>query len=215
MKTAKWIVVLMIPFLLAGCVSQGKYDALEKEKADLSAKLATATADLDSTKKKAEEQAAQLAELTQLRTENEQLKENLDLYRKEASPAAADTSNYNTTAEEEYISNLIEVYDFQAKYYDSLLDGKVPGVTFKIKNKGNKSLGEIELTVYFKDANGNNIAEESYTPVNEMDFDYPELKPNYTFQLDNDRFYTAKTVPKEWKAGAAEIKVTSIKFKDE
>ncbi|AIQ11943.1 hypothetical protein [Paenibacillus durus] len=215
MKTTKWIVMLMVPFLLAGCVSQGKYDTIEKEKTTLSAKLTTATTDLDAAKKKSDEQAKQLAELEQLRTENEQLKEKLDLYRKQANPSATDTSKYNTTVEQEYINNLIQVSDFQAKYFDSLLDGKVPGVMFKIKNKGNKILSEIEVTVYFKDVNGNNIAEESYTPVNDMDFDYKELKPNYTFQLDSDHFYTAKTVPKEWKAGNAEIKVTRIKFKDE
>ncbi|WP_025690288.1 hypothetical protein [Paenibacillus zanthoxyli] len=215
MKTTKWIVVLMVPFLLAGCVSQGKYDSIVKEKTDLSAKLTTATADLDTAKKKSDEQAKQLADLNQLRTENEQLKEKLDLYRKEANPAAADTSKYNTTVEQEYINNLIQISDFQAKYFDSLLDVKVPGITFKIKNKGNKTLSEIEVTVYFKDVNGNNIAEESYIPVNDMDFDYKELKPNYTFQLDGDHFYTVKTVPKDWNAGNAEIKVTQIKFKDE
>ncbi|MDQ0194926.1 hypothetical protein [Paenibacillus wynnii] len=213
MKISRWIVGLLVIFLLAGCVSQNKYDMLEKEKSDLSSKFTTATADLNIAKKKSDEQAKELAELNQLRTENEQLKEKLDLYRKQANPGV-DTSQYNTTVEEEYINNLIQVYEFKAKYFDSLLDGKVPGVTFKIKNKGNKTLSEIEVTVYFKDANGNNIAEESYLPVNDMDFDYKELKPNYTFQLDSDHFYTSKTVPKEWKAGNAEIKVTQIKFKD-
>jgi hypothetical protein len=71
----------------------------------------------------------------------------------------------HTSAEDEYINNLLQVFDVQAKYYDSILDGSVPGITFKIKNKGTKTLKSIEVTVYFKDANGKNIGEQKYYPV--------------------------------------------------
>lgn len=211
-----WIVVTIIPFLLVGCVSQSNYDTLEKERSELSAQLATVVADLDSSKEKLEEQAKQLAEHEQLLSENEQLKKKLDLYRSEANPKADQSSNYNSTAEEEYMNNLLEVYDFKAAWMNSLLDGEVPGVVFKIKNNGNKTISEIELTVYFNDGKGNNIAEETYHPVyDSITSDYKELKPNYTFQLESDRFYSAKTVPVEWKSGNATIEITSIKFKGE
>ena len=40
-----------------------------------------------------------------------------------------------------------------------------PGVEFKIKNNGTETLEMVKVTVYFKDAQGNTIAEEDYTPV--------------------------------------------------
>lgn len=215
MKLAKWSVAGVMILVLAGCVSQDKYEALEKENTDLSSKLTTAMSDLDAAKKKSDEQDKQLGELVGVRTENEQLREKLDLYRKQQNPGLEDTGKYNTTVEEEYIHNLLQVYDFKAQYFESWLDGKVPGVTFKIKNKGNRTLSEVDVTVYFKDAEGNNIAEETYYPVSDVSFDYKELKPNYTFQLESDRFYIAESVPEEWKSGNAEIKITQIEFKDQ
>lgn len=210
------IIVCIIPFLLVGCVSQSDYDTLEKEKGELSDQLSAVVADLDSNKKKLDEQAKQLVELEQLHSENEQLKKKLDLYRSEVNSKAEQGSNYNSTVEEEYINNLLEVYDFKAAWMNSLLDGKVPGVVFKIKNKGQKTISEIEVTVYFNDGKGNNIAEESYHPVyDSITSDYKELKPNYTFQLESDRFYSTKTVPEEWKSGNATIEITNIKFKEE
>lgn len=214
MKLAKWSVAGVMILVLAGCVSQDKYEALEKENTDLSSKLTTAMSDLDAAKKKSDEQDKQLGELVGVRTENEQLRAKLDLYRKQQNPDHEDTGKYNTTVEEEYINNLLQVYDFKAQYFDSWLDGKVPGVTFKIKNKGNRTLSEVDVTVYFKDPEGNYIAEETYYPVSDVGFDYKELKPNYTFQLESDRFYTAESVPAEWKSGNAEIKITQIEFKD-
>jgi len=215
MKKAKWIIIPALSLLLAGCVSQSKYDTLEQEKADLSTQLATIKGDLDKSKKKAEEQAKQLVERDEVLKENKQLKEKLDLYRQQVNPNSVDTNQQNLTIEEEYINSFLQVYDFQAKYFDSLLDGNVPGVKFKIKNKGNKTLSYVKATVYFKDTEGNNIAEDSYAVVNDYNFDYKELKPNYTYQIEKDKFYTSKTVPSEWKAGNAEIKITEIKFKEE
>jgi hypothetical protein len=113
----------------------------------------------------------------------------------------------------------IDLYDFTAKYRDSYLDGRVPGVNFKVKNKGDRTLSKVEVTVYFKSSDGTVIAEETYYPVLvtkiSLDGDNKPLKPNYIWQQEQDHFYAAKNVPSEWKEGAASAKITNIEFQDE
>jgi len=116
-----------------------------------------------------------------------------------------------------YIGNVV-LYDLKARYYTSYLDEKVPGVEFKLKNKGNRTLKEVEVTVYFKDATGTIIAEKTYHPVlvSEYSFsgDNKPLKPNYIWQLERGNFYKADSVPTEWKEGAVSAKITNIEFAD-
>lgn len=118
---------------------------------------------------------------------------------------------------QEYLKN-VELYDFEAKYYNSYLDKDVAGVNFKIKNKGDKTLKKVEVTVYFQDANGNTIAEEDYNPVLVSSYNYmgdnKPLKPNYIWQMEKDKFYQAKSVPNEWKEGSATAKITDIEFEE-
>ncbi len=118
-----------------------------------------------------------------------------------------------------YISKHLELYDVQARYMDSLLDGKVPGVLFKIRNKGEKSLDKVEVTVYFKDSTGSVIAEEEYLPVfvSEYSFsgDNKPLKPGYVWQMESGKFYSAKSVPTEWREGYIEARITDIRFSEE
>ncbi|WP_065085995.1 hypothetical protein [Pseudomonas sp. AU12215] len=121
--------------------------------------------------------------------------------------------------EQNYIDQKLELYGFKAARYSSVLDGKVPGVEFKIRNRGGRSLDRVKVVVYFKDAQGVTIAEESFTPVlvSEYNFsgDSKPLKPGYIWQLDQGQFYTAKSVPSEWKEGAAEAKITQVQFSKE
>lgn len=116
--------------------------------------------------------------------------------------------------DEESYSKKIKLYDLEAKYMESLLDGKVPGVTFKLKNEGDKSLSRVEVTVYFLDKDNNSIYEESFYPVNTegMFSDSKPLKPNYVWRMERGKFYSAKSAPDEWKSGNAKAEVTSVKF---
>ena len=70
--------------------------------------------------------------------------------------------------------------------------------------------------MYFKDAKGNVIAEETYYPVLVSEFsfgrDNKPLKPNYIWQLERGKFYRADSVPDEWKEGAVSAKITDIEF---
>lgn len=120
-----------------------------------------------------------------------------------------------TAVEKEYINNYLELYDFKASMTQSILDGKIPGVVFKLKNKGDKTLDEVVVTVYFKDGENKTIAEETYYPINTQstfDKNHGPLKPGYIWQMEPRKFYQAKSVPSEWKPGNAEAKITSIHF---
>lgn len=121
------------------------------------------------------------------------------------------------TAKQDYI-NKVELYDLKAAYYDSYFEGKIPGVEFKIKNKGDKTLLEIEVTAYFKNAEGTIIAEEKYYPVLVSVYSISgsnrPLKPNYIWQQERGKFYKADRVPSEWKEGAVSAKITNIEFEE-
>ena len=114
-----------------------------------------------------------------------------------------------------YIDNVV-LYDLQSRYYETYLEKKVPGVEFKIKNKGDRTLKEVEITVYFKDASETIIAEKTYHPVMISEFSFSgsnkPLKPNYIWQMERGKFYKADSVPTEWKEGAVSAKITNIEF---
>ncbi len=96
-----------------------------------------------------------------------------------------------------------------------MLDGRVPGVTFKLKNNGDRTLDKVKVTVFFNDENGNIIFEEDYHPVLVSDYslyDNKPLKPNYVWRNERGRFYSAKSVPSEWKTGDVTAKITDIEF---
>jgi hypothetical protein len=120
-----------------------------------------------------------------------------------------------TKEEKEYIDSYLELYDIEASYRESMLDGTVPGVLFKIRNTGTRTLNKVKVVVYFKDASGNVIAEEDYFPVLITDFSFNDdkpLKPNYVWSMEQNRFYTAKSVPTEWEEGSVEVEITEIAF---
>ncbi len=114
-----------------------------------------------------------------------------------------------------YIANSLELYDLSADYKESY-SGTVPGVTFKIKNVGDRSLDKVEVTIYFKDSSGNTIAEEDYHPVlvsnYSMSGNNTPLKPGYIWQMERNKFYSAKQVPSEWKEGSIDAAITEIRF---
>lgn len=115
-----------------------------------------------------------------------------------------------------YIAQNLRVYDMDARYYDSVLDGRVPGVRFKIKNNGNRTLNRVTVRVVFFDANNNAIAEEEYNPVLVSSYsvgdDNTPLRPNYIWQQDPSRFMVANNVPSEWQTGRAQATITDIEF---
>ncbi|MBM4031799.1 MAG: hypothetical protein FJ291_08455 [Planctomycetes bacterium] len=93
----------------------------------------------------------------------------------------------------------------------------MPGVEFKLRNRGNRTLKHVEVTVYFMDAAGKVISEEDYHPVlvSESSFVMERgkpLKPNYIWQMERGKFYQAKNVPDEWSEGSAVAEITDIEI---
>jgi hypothetical protein len=128
---------------------------------------------------------------------------------------AAKNDDAASKKKQDYFKNL-QIYDFKTHYYSSFGEGRIPGVEFKIKNNGSETLKKVKVTVYFKDAKGNTIAEEDYTPVLVSNFNFMSdnkpLKPNYIWQMERGKFLSAKSVPSEWKEGAAEIQIKDLEF---
>lgn len=113
----------------------------------------------------------------------------------------------------DYIAKNLEVYELDARYMDSLLDGRIPGVTFKVRNNGQRTLDKVEVTVEFLDAGGKAISEEIYNPVIAGGYDsQPPLRPGHIWQNERGRFLAAKSVPSEWQSGRARARVTDITF---
>ncbi len=115
-----------------------------------------------------------------------------------------------------YVSEYLKLYDVEARYMESVLHGRVPGILFKIRNNGDKSLDRVEVTVYFKDADGTIIAEEEYTPVFVSEYSFSRddkpLKPGYIWQNERGKFYSAKSIPTEWDEGSIDIRITDLRF---
>jgi hypothetical protein len=129
------------------------------------------------------------------------------------------TESEKAKADPEYVSK-VKLYDFKATYFNSVLDGRVPGVTFKLKNEGDKVLKRVEVTVYFKDSEGNVISEEAYNPVIVSEYSFglasnKPLKPGYIWQIERGKFMTAKSVPSEWSDGNAEARITRVEVTEE
>lgn len=78
-----------------------------------------------------------------------------------------------------------------------------------IKNIGNKSLKEVELTIIYKDKNGYSISEEKIKPVNEYNFilNIGPLKPNFVKDIE----YTLTQAPREW-SGNINLEVSKVYF---
>lgn len=128
----------------------------------------------------------------------------------------ADSTSEIAKEKNNYIQQNLVIYAFTARYQDSEFDGRVPGVSFKIRNSGSRTLNEVEVTVYFKDSKGSIISEKQFYPVlvTKYGSDNNPLKPGYIWQMEAGHFYAAKNVPSEWQEGNAMVKITDIEFLD-
>lgn len=84
------------------------------------------------------------------------------------------------------------------------------GVFGELKNRGDRTLRSVAITVYYLDSEGNGIHEQTYYPVSvtgESAGDNQPLKPNYgkTFR------YRVDGVPSDW-AKKVKIVVTDVEF---
>jgi regulator of replication initiation timing len=148
-----------------------------------------------------------------LRKENQQLRAALGLSADEKIEEGKIPTKKLDNEKNNYIHTYLEITDVQAKYYNTKT-GKEAGATFKLRNKGDRTLNNVEVTIYFKDANGNRITEQKVYPINKLrdsEKDW-ELKPYYVWQLNQGEYWAASHVPTEWKEGNVDVEITNIEF---
>ena len=110
-----------------------------------------------------------------------------------------------------YIDEYVELYEVSAV---AGTDGLPPGVRFKLRNNGERSLDQVEVTSYFKDESGSIIMEDSYHPISVSGYSRAQkpLRPGYIWQMEGNRYHGVNRVPSEWKEGSIEMSITDIRF---
>ena len=84
------------------------------------------------------------------------------------------------------------------------------GVVGELKNRGNRTLRAVAMTVYYLDKEGNGIHEKTYYPVlmtEEFSGDNQPLKPNYAKTF----WYRVDGAPSDW-AKKVKVAVTDVEF---
>lgn len=130
---------------------------------------------------------------------------------------AQNTNKVNDAEMKKYIEESLILYEVEAKYHESILAGKVPGILFKLRNNGNRQLNEVDVLVSFMDAKNRIIHEETFYPVLKESFSSNNsrpLKPGFIWQMETGHFYSAKSVPSEWEEGAIIARVIKVEFSE-
>lgn len=129
---------------------------------------------------------------------------------------AAQKAESQRNAKTDYINQHLELYEFSSEYIDTFTEKHIPGVDFKIKNKGDRSLDQVEVTVYFHDAEGKIIAEQDFNPVYVSKFNSGKpLKPGYIWNQEKGHVYLAKNIPSEAEGGKVTAQISQIKFTED
>jgi len=187
----------------------------EKEDNEKIATIKKLTKKANSLKKadKLDEAIGVYGEILNINTSNKDASYNIKNLQKEIQKAKQEKK---LLIEKQAYIKKIDLYSIVAKYFNTYLDKKIPGVQFKLKNNGDKTLSEVQVTFYFKDTTGKTIAEEKFYPILVSKYSFGKrngpLKPNYIWQMEKDNLYTAKSVPTEWKEGSYAAKITNIEF---
>ncbi|MFO7903158.1 MAG: FxLYD domain-containing protein, partial [Pirellulaceae bacterium] len=119
------------------------------------------------------------------------------------------SSRAGTAAERAYAPKVILRNISVAK---STLDEQ--GVFGEIKNTGDRTLSEVQITVYCLDEDGRRVSEEVFHPVRKDTFsfstrDYMPLRPNYT-----EVFGYALSETSDW-SGRVNVEITGLKFAEQ
>lgn len=120
-----------------------------------------------------------------------------------------------------YIKDKIEILDFEAqKYeYNDLFAGKLmlPGVKFKLKNNGDKTLRTIQVKITFYDANGAVLTEFKEEPIVAFSFTSPLAPGEVWAERDNPPhrpWDDTSAWRDQWREGDAKVEVIDVTFKD-
>ena len=121
-------------------------------------------------------------------------------------------SNTTPTSNEvqDYINNSFVLENAVVEQFDSY-KGKEWGLTkIQVKNNGEKTVTEFEVTVYFQDEAGNDIAEDSFW-IGSVYLNN-SLKPNYSWKQEDDRYYSFDNLTSNVNPARHKIQITDLKF---
>jgi len=168
--------------------------------------------------KRKEVEKREKIEEDQFKKELEEVEKELEELVKELGGDRAKLVDFEVHEEDQlkqaYVQN-IEIFEFDAKFINTILDNKVPGVRFALRNNGNRSLDKVNVTVYFHDKNNQPIYEKTFHPISVGLFssnDSP-LKPNYIWRNKASNYYTIEQLGPEW-SGEAKAVISDIEFSE-
>ena len=120
-----------------------------------------------------------------------------------------------------YIQDQIELLDFEAKeYHADKGAAPVPGVSFRLRNNGAKTLSKIWVRVTFLDSAGREVSQEKFEPLNDFWSKGHErvLRPGETWQFDDQAYYRSDAGggwQDGWRAGQAKAEIVDVTFAEE
>lgn len=115
-----------------------------------------------------------------------------------------------STEKQDYINNSFVLENAVVEEFTSY-SGKEWGLTkIQVKNNGEKTVTEFQITVYFQNEDGKDIAEDSFW-IDDVIIKTP-IKQNYSWKQEKDRYYTFDNLTSEVNPAKHTIKVTDLKF---
>lgn len=108
----------------------------------------------------------------------------------------------------------IEVRNVKVDMGETMFLEKKIGVFGEIKNRGDRTLNKVEITIYCLDKNGNPVFEKTFHPVLVSKYLYSSdanesLRPNYSRKFG----YSIDDAPSDWSK-KVRVEVTDIKFSE-
>lgn len=119
-------------------------------------------------------------------------------------------SNTTNTSNEtiEYINNYFVLENAVIKEFIRYSDKKQWGLSqIQVKNNGDKTVTGMTITVYFQDADGKDVAEDSFNISQ-----FKSLKPNYSWKQEEGIFYPFQNLTSDVDPTRHTIKVTDLEF---
>lgn len=123
-----------------------------------------------------------------------------------------DVIESNTVSEEEqYIQEYLDLVNYSVGMKKGY-SGTVPGIdSISVKNNGTRDISSLYITVYFQDESGKNIAEDTILLIGGL-FDNALLKANYSWKMENGRFYELENLADEVDINRHTVEISEISF---
>lgn len=122
-----------------------------------------------------------------------------------------DTSSGILSEEEQYIIQYLELTDAKVSMCQGY-SGIVPGLSrVAVKNNGERNIKYLTVTVFFQDESGKNIAEDSFMVIGSL-FGGDTLKANYSWKMEDDKFYQIENLADEVELARHTVEITEIEF---